>query len=243
MISRRSVLAFLALAPATAWSQPAPGRHKIGWLSGGSDPRAASVVYFPILLEGLRKLGYEEGRNVQFELRYADGVPARFPQLVRELVSAGVQLIVVTGSAEAVAANRATSTIPIVAVHVGDPVELRLAASLARPGGNLTGMTLRVPGYPAKLIELLIEALPSAKRIAILGNPQQPNFADDRQLMERVAVGKGVTVLPTSEATRPEEVDAALRRVLEQRPDAMIVPSLALFTVNQKGGRIIEFAA
>ncbi|HEV8095756.1 MAG TPA: ABC transporter substrate-binding protein [Burkholderiales bacterium] len=243
MTSRRQALAYLALAPAAAWAQPAPGVHRIGVLTGGSNPRTGGIRHWPIFSQAMRRLGYEEGRNAVYEFRYAEGTPARFPQLARELTAADVRMIVVTGSTETVAASQATATIPIVAIHVGDPVELRLAMSLARPGGNVTGMTLRVPGYSAKFLELLVEAFPKARRIGIIGNPQQPNFAGDRQLMERVAVGKGVTLLPTSEATRPEEVDAALRRVLEQRPDALIVPSLALFTVSQKGGRIIEFAA
>lgn len=241
MISRRSVLAYLALAPAAAWAQPAPGIHRIGVLTGGSNPKAEGARTWPILSQAMRELGYEEGRNVVYEFRYAEGTPARFPRLARELASAKVAVILVTGSTEAVSASQATTTIPIVAVHVGDPLKLRLAASLARPGGNLTGLTLRVPGYPAKLLELFIEALPRAKRIGILGNPKQPNFVEDRQLMERVAEEKGVTLLPTSVATRPEELDAALRRVLEQQPDAMIVPSLALFQLQRD--RIIEFAA
>jgi putative ABC transport system substrate-binding protein len=213
--------------------------HRIGTLTGGTgpDPKGRN---FPAFLESMRKLGYEEGRNVVYEHRFAQGAPARFPQLARELVESKVRLILVTGSTEAVAAARATPTIPIVAVHVGDPVELRLAASLARPGRNVTGMTIRVPGYPAKQMELLVEAFPKARRISILGNPAQPNFTDDRKLMEGVAAKKGVSLLPTSEATRPEEIDVALQRVLGQRPDALIVPSLALFLL--KRDQITAFA-
>jgi putative ABC transport system substrate-binding protein len=239
MISRREILAYLALAPSIAWAQPAPGMHRIGVLTGGSkpDPKGRNFSAFH---EGMRKLGYEEGRNVVYEYRYAEGVPARFPQLGRELVDSSVRLIVVSGSSETMAAAKATATIPIVAIHVEDPVELGLATSLARPGRNVTGSTLRVPGYAAKQVELLVEAFPKARRIAILGNPVQPVFVDDRKLMESVAARKGVSLLPTSEATRPEELDAAFERVLEQRPDALIVPSPALFLLQRD--RITAFA-
>ena len=241
MISRRSVLAYLAVAPAAAWAQPAPGVHRIGVLSGGDSPKAKEDRIWPSFFEAMRKLGYEEGRNVVYEFRYAEGTPARFPQLARELVATGVQLIVVTGSAEAVAASRATATIPIVAIHVGGPVELGLAVSLARPGRNLTGSTLTIPGFAAKRLELLIEAFPNARRIGVLGNPTQPNYADDRQELERVAAEKNVMLLPTSGATRPEELESALERIAKDKPQAMVVLQHALFQLHRQ--RVIAFAA
>jgi putative ABC transport system substrate-binding protein len=232
MISRRDLLACLALAPLVAWAQPAPGMHRIGVLTGGNkpDPKGRNFSAFH---EAMRKLGYEEGRNVAYQYRYAEGAPARFPKLAKELVDSSVGLILVSGSSEAVAAAQATAKIPIVAIHVLDPVELGLATSLARPGRNLTGSTLRVPGQAAKQMELLVEAFPKARRIAIVGNPAQPNFLGDRKLMESVAAKKGVSLLPTSEATRPEELDAAFQHVLDQRPDALIVPTLALFLLQR----------
>jgi putative ABC transport system substrate-binding protein len=189
----------------------------------------------------MRKLGYEEGRNVVYEMRYAEGTPARFPQLARELIATGVELIVVTGATEAVVVSQATTTIPIVAIHVGDPVGLGLAASLARPGRNLTGSTLTIPGFSAKALELLIEAFPSARRIGVLGNPTQVNYADQRQELERVTADKGVTLLPTSGATRPEELESALDRIAKDKPQAMIVLAHALFLLHRK--RVIAFAA
>ncbi len=241
MNRRRRLLALLAFAPAAAWSQPAPGIHRIGVLSGSVRPDAKSDPDWAAFFEAMHKLSYEEGRNVVYEHRYAEGTPTRFPQLVRELVAAGVQLIVTTGSAEAVAAFRSTATLPIVAIHVGDPVELGLAVSLARPGRNLSGSTIRIPGFTAKALELLIEAFPSAKRIGVLANPTQPNYADDRRDMERVAAGKGVTLLPTSEATRPEELEPALERIAKDKPQALMVLVAALFVLHRP--RIIAFAA
>jgi hypothetical protein len=226
---RRRLLAFLVVAPAAAWAQPAAGIHRIGTLSGGFSPKAKEQEIWPVFFEGMRKLGYEEGRNVVYEFRYAEGSPARFPQLASELVATGVQLIVVTGSTEAVAASRATATVPIVAIHATDPVELGLAVNLARPGRNLTGSTLTMPGFAAKSLELLTEAFPNAKRISVLGNPTQPNYADFRQELERVAADKAITLLPTSEAKRPEELEAALDRIAKEKPQAMLVLVHALF--------------
>lgn len=160
--------------------------------------------------------------------------------MASELVAAGVQLIV-TGAAEAVAASRATATIPIVAIHVTDPVGLGLAVSLARPGRNLTGSTLTLPGFAAKALELLTEAFPSARRVSVLGNPTQPNYADVRQELERVAADKAVTLLPTSEARRPEELESALDRIAKEKPQAMVVLVHALFQLHRQ--RVIAFAA
>jgi putative ABC transport system substrate-binding protein len=238
---RRRLLAFLAFAPAAAWAQPAPGVHRIGTLSGGFSPKSKDQQFWPTFFEAMRKLGYEDGRNVVYEMRYAEGTPARFPQLARELIATGVQLIVVTGATEAVVLSRETSTIPIVAIHVADPVALGLAASLARPGRNLTGSTLSIPGFNAKALELLIEAVPHAKRIGVLGNPTQVNYADQRQELERVAANKGVTLLPTVGATRPEELESALDRMANDKPHAMMVLVAALFQLHRQ--RVIAFAA
>jgi putative ABC transport system substrate-binding protein len=241
MISRRSALAFLALAPATAWSQPAPGVHRIGTLSGGFSPKAKESRLFPTFFEGMRKLGYEDGRNVFYEMRYAEGTPARFPQLARELIATGVHLIVCTGATEAVVLSQATSTIPIVAIHVNDPVELGLAASLARPGRNVTGSTLAIPGFGVKALESLIEAIPNARRIGVLANPTQVNYADQRKELEGVAANKGVTLLPTSGATRPEELDPALEQIAKAKPQAVMVLAHALFNLYRQ--RVIAFMA
>ena len=241
MISRRSALAFLSLAPAIGWAQPAPGVHRIGTLSGSVSPKSKGSVLFPIFFDAMRKLGYEEGRNVIYEFRYAEGVPARFPQLARELIATGVHVIVCTGATESLVLSQATSTIPIVGIHLGDPVELGLAKSLARPGRNVTGSTLSIPGFNAKALELLSEALPGARRVAVLGNPTQVNYDDQRRELERAAAAKGLVLLPTSGATRPEELDAALERIAGHKPQAMVVLQHALFQIERK--RVIAFAA
>ena len=241
MISRREILAYLALAPGIGWAQPATGIYRIGTLSGGSSPKAKDARFWPFFFEGMRKLGYEEGRNVTYVMRYAEGVPARFPELARELLSTRVQLIVLTGATEAVAAGRATTVIPIVGIHVGDPVELGLAESLAHPGRNFTGSTLTIPGFSAKALELLLETLPAVRRVCVLANPTQVNYADQRKELERVAAAKGVTLLPTSGAARPEELGPALDRIEKDKPHALIVLAHALFLLFRD--HVIAFAA
>ncbi len=228
------------VAPAASGQAPAKA-VRIGLLGGGGSPKAADSRLWPVFFEAMRQRGYVEGGNVTYIIRYADGVPAQLPQLAAELVGAGVELIVVTGSSEAVAASRATSSLPIVTIQVGDPVGLGLAASLARPGRNVTGSTLYIPGFAAKALELLIEAVPGARRIALLGNPTQPNLADDRRALEQMAQAKGVTLLPTYGARRPDELEPALAQMARDKPQALVVLSHALFIIARQ--RIIDFAA
>ncbi len=214
---------------------------RIGLLGGGVSPRSVDSLLWPVFFDAMRQRGYEEGRVVSYEMRYAQGVPARLPQLAAELVGAGVELIVVTGSSEAVAASRATSSLPIVTIQVGDPVSLGLADSLGRPGRNVTGSTLYVPGVAAKSLELLIEAVPGARRIALLGNPTQPNLAEDRRALELLAQAKGVSLLPTYGARRPDELEPALAQIASDKPQALLVLPHALFVVARQ--RVIDFAA
>ena len=240
MNPRRRLLALLVFAPVAAWAQTAPGVHRIGVLSAGYSPKAKDHPNWPTFFAAMRKLGYEEGRNVNYEVRNADGTAARLPELTRELIASGVQLIVVTGTSEATAAFRATSTLPIVMIHATNPVELGLAVSLARPGRNLTGMLSTTAGFDAKAFALLIETLPRAKRIGVLGNPGHVAYQGFRQEIERAAADKGVTLLQTAEARRPEELDSAFARVAKDKPDAMLVQLDALFFVHRK--RIVAFA-
>jgi len=241
MLSRRDVLAYLATLPAIAWAQPTPGMHRIGVLSAGYSPRAKDHPNFPTFFAAMRKLGYDEGRNVVYEVRNAGGTTARLPHLARELIASGVQLVVVTGSSEANAMFRVTATLPIVMIHATDPVELGFAVSLARPGRNLTGLISTTAGFSAKALALLLEAVPHAKQIGVLGNPGHVSYADYRKEMEQYAEEKRITLLPTTNASRPEELDSAFQRVLADKPHALIVQPDALFFVHRQ--RIIAFAA
>jgi putative tryptophan/tyrosine transport system substrate-binding protein len=154
-----------------AMAQPTkPPVARIGWLGGPA--RESAEPFVREFERGLREQGWEIGRNIVVEWRFAGGRAERLPALAEELVRLPVDLIVVPSTPPALAAKRATSTIPIVTVSVGDPVELGLVASLARPGGNITGLTATAgPEIAGKMLGLLKEAVPRAARMAVLHNP------------------------------------------------------------------------
>src|SRR6185295_11311843 len=161
-------LALLA-APLAAEAQPAGKVYRIGFLGGTS--RIANTSMTNAFSQGLRELGYVESQNVAIEYRYAEGKYERFPDYVNELVHLKVDVIVAVPTAAALAAKNATGTIPIVTVAVFDPVESGLVASLARPGKNVTGLTLIAgPEIVGKYLELLKESVPKASRLAVLWN-------------------------------------------------------------------------
>src|SRR5262245_19340806 len=172
-IRRRKFLATLGGAaawPFTTRAQQAGKIHKVGYLS----PSVPNNVFTPLLFDSLRELGWIEGKNVAFERRFAENRPERLPELAAELVRLNVDVIVATGPLGPLAAKQATSTIPIVMTAAGDPLGSGLVASLARPGGNVTGMSLMVPDLGGKRLELLKELLPRLSRVAVLWNAANP---------------------------------------------------------------------
>jgi len=160
--------------------------------------------------EGLRMLGYVEGRNILIRPAFADGNPERLPALVAELVSAKVDAIVTTGPRETVAAKRATALIPIVMTVVPDPVAQGFVASLSRPGGNVTGLTSVVPGLGQKYVELLREVLPSATRFVVVATPPNPLPETQREL-DGAGRLLGIT-LSLARVAGPDDFDRALAR-------------------------------
>jgi putative ABC transport system substrate-binding protein len=179
-IDRRAFLGGLVLivlaAPLTAEGQPATKIPRIGYLSIGHGPSATSPsgsrqsVGLDAFRQGLRELGYVEGQNILVEYRYADGRADRLPALAAELVGLRVDLIVAIGNRAVSAARQGSSTIPIVVAVTSDIMESGFVASLARPGGNVTGLTTMSPGLTAKRLELLKEARPKVSRVAVLWN-------------------------------------------------------------------------
>jgi len=153
----------LALAPLVAEAQPAEKLARIGYLSLGSAADTPKA-----LLQGLRELGYVEGQNLVIEYRYAEGKAERLPDLAAELVSLKVDIIVAGGTPPPLAAKRATTTIPIVMTSAGDPVGSGLVASLAKPGGNVTGLSTFTRDLAAKRLQLLKEVVPVISRVAVL---------------------------------------------------------------------------
>jgi putative ABC transport system substrate-binding protein len=164
------VLALLA-APLAAGAQPARNVPRIGYLAAGSVEIEKS--WFAAFQQGLRELGYVEGKTIVIEQRYAAGRYERLPELAAELVRLKVDVLVATPAAAAHAAKKATSAIPIVMQH-GDPVGTGLVASLAHPGGNVTGLSTLHGDLGPKRLQLLKEIVPSASRVAVLLNPANP---------------------------------------------------------------------
>ena len=147
--------------------------------------------------QGLRELGYVEGKNIVFELRYADGKLDRLPALASELVRLNADIIVTAGASPTRAAKAATSTIPIVMTQVGDPVGSGFVASLARPGGNITGLSILAPELSGKRLELLKEIIPKLSRVAVFGTSTAPSYAQSLREVE-VAAGafEGTASIP-----------------------------------------------
>ena len=209
----------LLAAPLGAEAQPAGKVPRIGYLSSGSATASRFVETFR---QGLRELGWIEGENVVIDWRFAEGRFDRLPGLAAELVRLKVDVIVAAPTPAAVAAKNATETIPIVMSQVSDPVGLGLIASLARPGGNATGLSYSV-GVESfgKALELLKETVPKVRRVAVLSNPTNPSHA---LAIENVIVAARVVgvQLQLLEAGGPNQFDNAFARWLEnaRRPSS-----------------------
>jgi putative ABC transport system substrate-binding protein len=226
------MLAFVLLAvPLAADAQATGQRHRVGLLNASTPGRPEAAFR-----EGLRALGYVEGGNVVVDSRSAQGRGERLPALVRELLDAKPQVIVTFGTLPAQAAKAATTTTPIVMAFAGDPVGDRLIASLASPGGNVTGMSLAIPELAGKRLELLKEVVPKLTRLSVLGETSR--LLEVRQTQE-AARTLGLTVALV-EFTRAEGLDLALGEVSHSRPDALLVLNSALTSTHR--ARIIDFA-
>jgi len=219
MSARREFL--IGLGTVIAWPLVARAQQKampvIGYLSIGSPGSyAPQVVGFH---QGLSDTGYVEGKNVAIEYRWAESHPDRLPAFIADLVNRKVDVIV-TGDIGVLAAKSATSTIPIVFIYGGDPVALGLIASLARPGGNLTGVSIMVGDLNPKRFELLSEFVPQARMIALLVNPN--NLYAERQTREvqEAARAKGVR-LHILKAGSEGEIDAAFASLVQRQAGAL----------------------
>ena len=198
----------------------------IGYLSGSSaGPTASNVAAFR---QGLNETGYVEGQNVVIEYRWAGGRYDALPALATDLVGRKVDVIVASGGdRSALAAKSATSTIPIVFTG-GDPVAIGLVASLARPGGNLTGFSIITVELHPKLLELLSELVPQAGVIALLVNPNNPNAEHVVRDVQEGARAKGVQ-LPILKASSESEIDAAFASLVQLHAGALFVGADAFF--------------
>ena len=213
---------------------------RIGYLSSG-DPASESTRSEAIRL-ALRELGYIEGQNIAIEYRYAEGKPDRPPELAAELVRLKVDIIVVAGGVTTIrAAKNATKTIPIVMAGRGvDPVEAGLVESLARPGGNVTGITLLATELGGKRLELLKEAVPKLARVAVLYDPAATSPVHEvKEVLPVAARALGLTV-QSWEVRATDGFERVFAALNKERPDGLYVTSGPLMNANQK--RIVGFA-
>jgi putative ABC transport system substrate-binding protein len=187
---------------------------------------------------GLRELGYIEGRNIALEYRSADGRPEHLAAAASELAGLPVDIIATYGTPAAQAAKRATATIPIVMVTIGDPVRAGLVASFARPGGNITGLTILSPDSSPKRLQLLKEIAPSVARVALLWNPDNDSNAAQLQEIQIAAPMLGIQLLPFA-VRRSDEFDGAFAAMTSQRVDALLMTADPFHELHIE--RIIEF--
>ena len=199
---------------------------KIAVLASGTE--ALNQARDQALRDGLHELGYDEGKNIALVYRFAEGKPERLPQLARELVEDKPDVIVVGGTAVAVAAKKATTTIPIVVAGAGDLVEAGLIKSYMFPGGNITGVGRMSPDFFGSRIKLIKEILPKATLIAFLSNPKNPGHARNRKDAELGAQSSGLSV-HSATAQSANELDGAIANAAKAGSSALFILTDALF--------------
>jgi len=210
---------------------------RIGYLATRSAPGDGEKAF----LQGLQSLGYIEGQTIAIEWRFAQEKFDRLPELASELVRLKVNVIVTSGGYPTVqAVKNATTTIPIVMTGVSDAVELGFVASLARPGGNITGTSVFAPELSGKLLELTKEAIPKASRVAVLAYSSSPNWKLYFKHMDGTARSLGVQLL-VFQVRGPDEIESAFDTARSKRADALVVPSSGFLSLYRE--RICELAA
>ena len=216
--------------PLVARAQQAGKIYRIGFLWDSPDAFLDALEAFR---QGLRDLGYVEGRNIAIEYRWAEGKPERMRELAEELVRLKVDVIVAPSSIYTEAAKRATSTIPIIFVSHADPLGSRHVASLARPGGNITGLSLMMTETNVKGLELLKEAVPGISRVAVIFDPATPSHGPGLKAVKAAGPTLGLRIqsVPVRSAT---EFDSAFTAIVGERADAVLVLSTPLFISGAK---------
>jgi putative tryptophan/tyrosine transport system substrate-binding protein len=235
----RTMVGALLAGPFASLAQPVQSRvHRIGFL-GNSTPALEANLVGPFR-DGMRDLGYVEGRNLVIEYRWAEGDYKRFPKLVAELASHGVEIIVTAGTPAAQAVQRVAPSMPLVMVAVGDPVGSGLVATLAHPGGKSTGLTSIAPDLEGKRLELLTRVVPGLAHVAVIWNPDNAfHIGSEREVQAASQVLHfDVLSLPVRVAA---DFDKAFAALTAARPGALIVLADRIYLHNR--ARIVDFAA
>jgi putative ABC transport system substrate-binding protein len=229
-----ALMLFAVLAAGVA--PPAEGKeYRIGILTTRSNPGLADGIG-----RNLARRGYKVGQNLVIDARSADGKPERMPAIAEGLVQSGVDVIVTLGYPAAAAAKAATATVPIIVAGAGDPVETGLAASLSRPGGNVTGMSDMAAELSVKRLDLLRSAVPGLHKVAMLWNADDLGMTTRYKAAEAAAKNLGIAVQPLG-VREPDDFETAFTAMTRHRPDGILMVTDALTILNRK--RVFEFAA
>jgi putative ABC transport system substrate-binding protein len=231
-----STIGAILSAPLTAQAQPAGKVHRIGFLWD-------SPAVFPDAIEafrlGLRDLGYVEGRNLAIEYRWAEGKPERMREFAQELVRLKVDVIMAPSSIYTAAAKQATATIPVIFMSHADPLGSGHVASLARPGGNVTGLSLMMTETNVKSLELFKEAVPGLSRVAVIWDPATPSHEPGLKAIELAGPLLGLRIQPVA-VRRAAEYESAFLAMVRERANGVLVLSTPLFIAGAK--RLAELA-
>jgi len=222
----------LLATPLAVEAQQAGKVYRIGFLRAGEPPK----LWIEEFRQGLRELGYVEGQNLIIEFRI--GTLDQLPQLAEELVRSKVDVILASASSAGIAAKNATTTVPIVFTSLSHPVEIGLVKSLARPGANITGLTVNVAAHAVKRLELLRELVPTLRHVAMLTHPGHPTDPVQRKEMEEAARALRLQLNPTA-VRGPEDFEAAFKAI--GRADGLVHIDTPLFTTHR--ARLAELAA
>ena len=236
---RRREFITLIGGAAAAWPLAASAQSKIphiGFMGNSTAALEANLV--DAFREGLREHGYEEGGNIVIEYRWADGKYEQFPTLVAELIAAKVDVIVTAGTPAALAMKKATTTVPLVMVAVGDPVGTGLVPSLARPGGNLTGLSSIAPDLEGKRLQLLREVVPALSYVAMFINSLNPFHVSSMRQAQAAAQAMGIK-LQLHDIRKSEDLDDAFAAIRKERPDALLILADRVFLHNRE--RMMDF--
>lgn len=235
----KKIIVIILAALVLTFTDPAQAQQpkkvpRIGVLRGGSPPDP----FVEAFRQGLRDLGYVEGKNVLIEYRYAEGKPDRLPNLAAELVRIKSDVIVTADTPPIRAAKSATREIPIVMAVVADPVAAGLVASLARPGGNITGLPNLAPELDGKRLELLKETLPIVTRVAWVWDPGNPALTIRLKKMQAASQALGLK-LQALEVRNPKELESDLEAAIRERAGALLVPAVMASSYQRQ---IVDFA-